>query len=148
MEQKEFQAKRLSFLLEKRVHTLQLGLTHLQCVSSGLNWNRSISFPAPIHSYSIYLLNFFSFMSLNYLKCRKARGPSTFEIFLSWKTGYLPRISLQSPIEDSHEEELKNYVKGLFWLWIHGDSLSPCWSFFFLTYAQVVSETCCTLFGS
>ena len=69
---------------------------------------------------------FFPFMFLNYLNCRKARGPSTIETVL--KDGLSPQniASDQSPIEDSHKEELKNYVKGLFWLWIRGDSLSPC----------------------
>lgn len=44
------------------------------------------------------------------------------------KDGLSPQniASDQSPIEDSHKEEPKNYVKGLFWLWIRGDSLSPC----------------------
>ena len=85
-----------------------------------------MSFPAPIHSYGIYLLNFFPFMFLNYLNCRKARGPSTIETVVKDGLSSQNIASDQSPIEDSHKEELKNYVKGLFWLWIRGDSLSPC----------------------
>lgn len=56
----------------------------------------------------------FPFMSLNYLNCRKARGPSTIETVV--KDGLSPQniASDQSPIEDSHKEEPKNYVKGLF----------------------------------